>query len=186
MKLSDTLSGRYMQAGVLIVLFLALGWWKPHVLIEGIQRSSLYASVALPMALVLGIMGIINLAHGDFMMLGAYMAYFLSIYSGMDPFVALIPAILVFFVMGAIAFRSAIKYVLKDAELNQLLLTFGISMVLVQTVNLVWTSAPVKASLDYISASMAIGSISFGTLCSWRGIPFSPEWARVSRSGPSA
>jgi len=163
MKLAQTLSNKYTQIGILLIIFLTLGWWKPHVLIEGIQRSSLYASVALPMALVLGIMGIINLAHGDFMMLGAYMAYFLSIYSGMDPFFALIPAILVFFVMGAIAFRSTIKYILKDAELNQLLLTFGISMVLVQTVNLIWTSAPVKASLDYISSSMTIGSISFGT-----------------------
>ena len=79
------------------------------MLVEGIQRACLYAVIALPMALILGIVGIINLAHGDFMMLGAYFAYFLNVYTGMDPLVAIFPALFAFFLIGIVSYRAIIK-----------------------------------------------------------------------------
>jgi branched-chain amino acid transport system permease protein len=114
------------------------------------------------MALILGIVGIINLAHGDFMMLGAYFAYWLNIYTGMDPLVAIIPALLAFFLIGIVSYRAMIRYVLSAPELNQLLLTFGLAMVLEQLANLMWTSRPIKLPLKYVSASATIGSFTFG------------------------
>ena len=146
-----------------LIVAVALAFWKPYVLVEGIQRSSLYAMIALPMALILGIVGIVNLAHGEFMMLGAYLAYFLNIHAGMDPFVAMIPAFLAFAVIGVISYLATIKHVLGAPELNQLLLTFGLAMILQQTANLLWTSQPLKAHLGYVSASVSIGSFTFGT-----------------------
>jgi branched-chain amino acid transport system permease protein len=146
-----------------LIMAAALAFWKPYVLVEGIQRSSLYAMIALPMALVLGIVGIVNLAHGEFMMLGAYLAYWLNVHFGMDPFVAMIPAFLAFTVIGVITYLTTIKYVLGAPELNQLLLTFGLAMILQQLANLIWTSQPLKAHLGYVSASATIGSFTFGT-----------------------
>jgi branched-chain amino acid transport system permease protein len=150
---------------ILISVFLAiaLGIWKPHVLIEGIQRACLYALIALPMALILGIVGIINLAHGDFMMLGAYLAYLLNVYTGMDPLVAVFPTLIAFFIIGMAGYRAIIKYVLGSPELNQLLLTFGLAMILEQLANLIWTSRPIKVPLTYVSASATIGTFTFGT-----------------------
>jgi branched-chain amino acid transport system permease protein len=148
---------------VITAVAIILATWKPHVLIEGLQRACLYAVIALPMALILGIVGIINLAHGDFMMLGAYFAYFFSVYTGIDPLVAIIPALLAFFLIGMATYRAIIKYVLGAPELNQLLLTFGLAMVFEQLANLIWTSRPVKLPLKYVSASATIGSFSFGT-----------------------
>ena len=148
---------------VITAVAIILAIWKPHVLIEGLQRACLYAVIALPMALILGIVGIINLAHGDFMMLGAYFAYFFSVYTGIDPLVAIIPALLAFFLIGMATYRAIIKYVLGAPELNQLLLTFGLAMVFEQLANLIWTSRPVKLPLKYVSASATIGSFSFGT-----------------------
>ncbi len=153
----------YQVAVITIILAVILAAWKPHVLVEGIQRACLYAVIALPMALTLGIVGIINLAHGEFMMLGAYFAYFLNIYTGMDPLVAIFPALLAFFLIGAMSYRAIIKYVLGAPELNQLLLTFGLAMVMEQLANLLWTSRPVKLPLAYVSASASIGSFTFGT-----------------------
>ena len=148
MNVFNKLKQRNTQIAILItVLAIILAIWKPHVLIEGLQRACLYAVIALPMALILGIVGIINLAHGDFMMLGAYFAYFLNVYTGMDPLVAVFPALLAFFIIGIVSYRAIIKYVLGAPELNQLLLTFGLAMVMEQLANLLWTSRPIKLPL---------------------------------------
>jgi len=153
---------KYQVAIALVIVGIILAVWKPAVLIEGVQRASLYAVIALPMALILGVVGIINLAHGDFMMLGAYLAYWFSVYTGMDPFVSIVPALLAFFIIGVATYKSIIKYALGAPELNQLLLTFGLAMVLEQLANLAWTSEPVKLHLGYVSASVTIGSFTFG------------------------
>jgi branched-chain amino acid transport system permease protein len=154
---------RYVVFVIGIVLIAALGVWKPHVLVEGVQRACLYAMIALPMALILGIVGIINLAHGEYMMLGAYFAYSLNTWVGMDPLVAVVPALVAFFLIGMASYRAVIKYVLGAPELNQLLLTFGLAMVLEQMANLIWTSRPIKLPLKYVSASASLGSFTFGT-----------------------
>jgi branched-chain amino acid transport system permease protein len=95
--------------------------------------------------------------------LGAYFAYCLNTYLGMDPLAAIVPALIAFFVIGMASYRAIIKYVLGSPELNQLLLTFGLAMVLEQTANLIWTSRPIKVPLKYVSASASIGSFTFGT-----------------------
>ena len=62
-----------------------------------------------------------------------------------------------------VSYRAIIKYVLGAPELNQLLLTFGLAMVMEQLANLIWTSRPIKLPLKYVSASATIGSFTFGT-----------------------
>lgn len=145
--------------GVLVFMML----WKPYALIEGLQRGGLYALIALPMALVLGVVGIINLAHGEFMMLGAYFAYWMGVYAGLDPLVAMIPALAAFGLLGAITYYLTIRRALKAPELNQLLLTFGVAMVCAEFANLMWTSQPLKPHLSYVYSSIALGKLRFGT-----------------------
>ena len=106
------------RIALLSLLVVGLAFWKPYVLVEGLQRACLYAVIALPMALILGIVGIINLAHGEYMMLGAYFAYGLNVYFGMDPLVSIVPALIAFFLIGAASYRAIIKYVLGAPELN--------------------------------------------------------------------
>lgn len=154
---------KYLMPLLALAVIIALVVWKPYVLVQGLQRGGLYALIALPMALILGIVGIINLAHGEFMMLGAYFAYWLSVHTGIDPLVAMIPALLAFFIIGAITYLATIKPVLKAPELNQLLLTFGLAMVLTEFANLMWTSQSRKLPLHYVYSSASIGSLTFGT-----------------------
>lgn len=146
--------------GLAVALVLAL--WKPTVLIYGVQQAGLYAAIAIPMGLVLGIVHIVNLAHGEFMMVAAYATYFACRASGMDPLLAILPAALVTAAFGWIVFKLTIQRALKAPELNQLILTFGIGIALSQGVNLLFTSQTRKISLEYVSASMDIGELSFG------------------------
>jgi branched-chain amino acid transport system permease protein len=137
--------------------------WKPTVLVYGVQRAGLYAAVAIPMALVLGIVHIVNLAHGELMMLAAYLAYFAANrLLGLDPFAAMVPVAVVMAVVGWLLYKVTIRHALKAPELNQLILTFGLAIALSQVVNLLFTSQSFKLSLGYVSASATIGETSFG------------------------
>jgi branched-chain amino acid transport system permease protein len=146
--------------GVLIIILLIA---KPSALIFGIQRAGLYAAIALPMALVLGIVHIVNLAHGEMMMIAAYLTYSLCVSFGLDPLVAMVPTAVIMFFVGMLLFRFTIRYALKAPELNQLILTFGLAMVLSQGINLLATSQPRKLSVEYVTNSATIGNVSFGT-----------------------
>lgn len=153
-----TIGGITAAAG-LAVFFLIT---NPTILVYGIQRAGIYAAIALPMALVLGIVHIVNLAHGEMMMVAAYLCYFISTTFGLDPLLAAIPTGIIMFLLGIVIFKTTIAHTLKAPELNQLILTFGVAMVLSQTVNLMATSQPRKISLNYVSASASIGDMSFG------------------------
>jgi branched-chain amino acid transport system permease protein len=149
--------------GVLFALAAAaILLWKPTVLVYGVQRAGLYAAVAIPMALVLGIVHIVNLAHGEFMMVAAYLAYFAARIFGLDPFVSLVPVAVVMALLGLAVFKLTIRHALKAPELNQLILTFGLGIALSQTANLAFTSQSWKLSLGYVSASATVGDVSFG------------------------
>jgi branched-chain amino acid transport system permease protein len=136
--------------------------WKPTVLIYGVQKAGLYAAIAIPMGLVLGIVHIVNLAHGELLMLSAYITYFVSGLLGIDPLLALVPVTVVMAVIGFGIFKLTIKHSLKAPELNQLILTFGIAITLSQAVTILFTSQTRKIPLGYVSASMTIGETSFG------------------------
>ncbi len=146
--------------GIAATIVVAI--WKPTVLIYGLQQAGLYAAIAIPMGLILGIVHIVNLAHGEFMMIAAYATYFACKATGMDPLLAIVPSALVTAVFGYIIYRLTIRRALKSPELNQLILTFGLAITMTQAVNLLFTSQTRKISLEYVSASMSIGELSFG------------------------
>jgi branched-chain amino acid transport system permease protein len=154
------------RTAILVALGLAAAvpilLWKPTVLIYGLQQAGLYAAIAIPMGLVLGIVHIVNLAHGEFMMVAAYLTYFACKATGVDPLLALLPTAAVTAGLGWLVYRLTIRRALKAPELNQLILTFGLAIAMTQVVNILFTSQTRKLSLDYVSASMDIGEISFG------------------------
>lgn len=156
---------RNFLIGFIIVLLaiVLIGIYKPHVLFEGVQRAALYALIALPMALLLGIVDVVNLAHGEFMMVGAYFAYFMNVQFGMDPIVAVIPALLLFFLFGIFVYYITFKHIIGKEPLSQLLLGFGVGLVLAETITVIATNFPRKLGLDYVSSSATIGGFTFGT-----------------------
>jgi branched-chain amino acid transport system permease protein len=152
-----------IRVGLMAVVLVGILFWRPTVLIYGLQAAGLYASIAIPMGLILGIVHIVNLAHGEFMMLAAYLTYMVCAALGIDPFVAMVPVAMVTAGFGLIVYKLTIRQAIKAPELNQLILTFGIAIAFSQVVNLMFTSQPRKLSFSYVSASMDIGELTFGT-----------------------
>jgi len=115
-----------------------------QTLLIGIVVGALYGLVALGFGLIMGVMRFVNIAHGSFIIIGGYIAYWLFTLWGIDPYLS-IPAVMVcMFVMGLLLYRLALAPLLKypRAEMRMdksLLITFGVTWVLDNAVTLVWT-----------------------------------------------
>ena len=91
---------QFIYIAALVVVAIVIGIWEPHALVYGVQRGSLYAVIALPLALILGILGVLNLAHGEFLTVGLYASYILFNNFGTDPLRATIPVTLILAAIG--------------------------------------------------------------------------------------
>ncbi len=101
-----------------------------QILVNGILQGGIYALMALGLVLVWGVLNIVNLSHGAFIMLGAYVCYFLFTRFGWDPFAALPVAMLALFCLGYILQRYVLNLVIKAPMFNTLLITFGLEIII--------------------------------------------------------
>ena len=142
----------------------------PQTLLFGVLRSGLYALTALGLAISLGVIGVVNFAHGEFVMIGAYIGFWLYIlFSGplglgpaVSPLVILIGIPLsgvVLYLFAAGVFRLALKRVLRQPEINQMLLTFGLSIVLVNAVSITLSPQAKDANLAWRFDLLELGFV---------------------------
>ena len=125
-------------------------------------RSGLYSLAAVGLALSVGVIGIVNFAHGEFLMLGAYLGYWLYVSYGIDPVAAIPLGAAAVFALGAVVYRSAIQRVLRAPELNQMLLTFGVSIFLQNLAIILWSGDPRVASVSYKAQAVSVGPFTVG------------------------
>ena len=130
-----------------------------QVIVSGLLSGVLYAMVALGLALIFGVMRIINVAHGPLLMLGAYTTFFLHQQFGLNPYLSVPLSMLVLFGVGVLLERTLVFRVVDAPELSSLLLTFGISIALVNAAQLAFTSD--LRSVEYLIGSWVIGPLAF-------------------------
>jgi branched-chain amino acid transport system permease protein len=129
---------------------------------NGILIAGLYASVTLGITLVLGVMGIVNFAHGELVMIGAYNSFWLFALFGIDPLLSLPISALLLFVIGLGIFRFTIRPILKDPPLNQLLLTLGISIFFQNLAMMLWKTDSRSVITAYSGMSLNMGMVHLG------------------------
>jgi branched-chain amino acid transport system permease protein len=128
-------------------------------LVNGLLAGGIFAVVALGFSLVWGIMNIINLAHGAFVMLGAYTAYVLFSTWNIDPFVSVPIAFVVLFAIGYVVQRVILNVVVRAPILTTFLLTFGLSLLIVNIVLLVFHGDIKGITTAYSGANFALGPV---------------------------
>ena len=120
--------------------------------LNGVQYGLLLFLVASGLTLIFGIMGIINLAHGSFYMLGAYLAFSLTGTLG-NFWLALVAGILLSLVFGMILEWLVMRFLYRRDHLYQVLLTYGLILVFEELRSLLWGDdvhgVPVPAALDF-------------------------------------
>ena len=123
-----------------------------QTLIAGILLGGLYALIGLGMTLIMGVMKIINLAHGELMMVAMYVSYWLFTLLHIDPYISVFIAMPLLFLLGIGIQKYLINPVLKvDSILpeNQVILTVGIGMVLANLATIFFTSNYRSTPVDY-------------------------------------
>ncbi|WP_322999327.1 branched-chain amino acid ABC transporter permease [Castellaniella sp.] len=111
-----------------------------QVLINGILQGGLYAIVALGLALVWGVLNIVNLSHGAFIMLGAYISWYSFQWLHLDPFLGLPLTAVLMFVVGYAIQRGILNLIVRAPMFNTLLITFGMEVVLTYLAQLVFSA----------------------------------------------
>src|SRR5689334_21556994 len=121
--------------------------------ISGMLASGPYMLVASGLTLIFGAMKIINFAHGELVMVGAYVSYWLFAIFRLDPLLSLPVSFVAVGLLGAIIQQTAIWPVLRSkSHLNQILATFALSLVLQNAALLLWTADTRKATPPYTTA----------------------------------
>jgi branched-chain amino acid transport system permease protein len=110
-----------------------------QLIVDGMLVGSIFALAAYGMALVWGVMNVINIAQGEFVMIGGYVAY--VVYSlGIHPLLGVPAAAIVLFILGWAIYRLVIFRVVDRDLFISLLATFGLSILIQQLLNQIFTS----------------------------------------------
>ena len=125
-----------------------------QVVISGLLLGGVYALFVAGMNMIFGVLRVINLAHGELMMLGAYTTFWLFALANVNPLLSIPISALVMFSLGAVIERTMIERVVGQPLLSSLLLTFGLSTLFMGIALSVWTAN--FRSVPYLTGSVNV------------------------------
>ena len=131
-----------------------------EILIRGLMLGSVYALVGMGLTLVWGVVGIVNIAHGEFVMLGAYFAFWAFSLIHLNPLFSVALSIPVFFFAGIVIHREITERLIKEHELSALILTFGMSILIWNLAQFFWTNT--YRSVPYLTGNFPFMGLVLG------------------------
>ena len=141
------------------------------ILIGGAILGAVYSLVAVGLNLQYGVTRILNVAHGEFLMIGAYLAYFCFTLLGMNPFASIVIVGPFMFIIGYLVYTLLLRGVVKtsksgeDLEFRSLLLCFGLTFVIQNVAMVLWTAnyrgyeAPALGMIDLLGVTFEVNRI---------------------------
>lgn len=135
-----------------------------QLIINGILLGGIYALLGVGMTMIFGIVKLTNLAHGEFVIIGAYASTLISGAIGVDPILTLIVTVPFMFLIGWILQSGLINRVMLKGSEPALLVTFGLSIILQDAMLLLFSADAQHAGAAYSSIVFKIGSISIALL----------------------
>lgn len=134
-----------------------------QTIISGILLGGMYALIAIGMTLIMGVMKIINLAHGSLVMVGMYITYVCFAFWHINPYAGMFISMAVLFVLGCLIQRFMINRLLAVETIlpeNQVLLTVGISLVLTETIRYIFKSDYLSINTAFSGQTIFLGKMS--------------------------
>ena len=135
-----------------------------QTIVAGVLIGGIYGLIGIGMTLIMGVMGIINLAHGQLMMVAMYITFVLFHFLHIDPYISLLVAMPALFLLGAFLQKFFLNPLMKIESIlpeNQVLMTVGIGMVLAEIARFIFSSDYKTVKTSYSSSVFFLGDISF-------------------------
>lgn len=129
-----------------------------QVIINGLLIGGFFASTAMGFSIVWGVMDVVNSAHGAFIMVGAYVTYWLFTLAGVDPFLSIPITMAVLFVVGYILQKYVVNLIMKDSVSMSFVLTWGVDILIMNIALLLWTADWRSVNPAYSGSYLAVGS----------------------------
>ncbi len=162
-----------------------------QALINGVLLGATYGLMALGLSLIFGVLRIINFAHGTLMVLGMYVAYWLFTLLGADPYVSLLPAAALLFLVGYVLQRYILNPIIEAPEEMSFLTTLGLGLIIQNLLLMAFGPDVRTIDTSYKLSSLAVGELNidvakllaFGACLIITGIFFSYlQWSETGRA----
>lgn len=135
-----------------------------QTLINGILLGGYYALIGIGMTMILGIVKLTNLAHGEFVIIGAYMASVVTTLLGIDPILSLVITVPLMFLIGFALQYVLIGNAMKKGPEPALLVTFGLSIIIMDALRLIFTVNEQSITTPYSTATISLFGINISVL----------------------
>jgi branched-chain amino acid transport system permease protein len=131
----------------------------PQLVVSTILLGGIYALIAVGLTLIFGVMRVVNFAHGEFLMLGMYLAFWAFVLLRLDPYVTLVLALPLLFGSGWLSYRLVMRPVVHASQNVQIFTTVGLSLVLQNLALVLWTADSQFVRTGYYAAVVRFGSM---------------------------
>ena len=129
-----------------------------QAILNGLLTGALYGLIAMGMALIFGVMRIVNFAHGAFLMLGMYATYVLFQTTGISPYYSFPLAGAVLFVIGYATYMGLLRPIRGQVDFMVILLTMGLALIITDGVQLIFGADYHQINIPLLSKNIRIGS----------------------------
>jgi branched-chain amino acid transport system permease protein len=133
-----------------------------QTLLSGVLIGLVYALVAVGLTLIFGVMEIVNFAHGEFLMLGMYAAFWGWALWALDPIATLPVTALLLFALGALIYRLVIRRIIAAPMLSQIFTTFGLMILLRGIAQYLWKPDFRSVGKTIVAGTVAFDGLQFG------------------------
>jgi branched-chain amino acid transport system permease protein len=130
-----------------------------QILFWGIYAGCIYILLATGLNLIFGVMKVVNFAHGEFLMIGAYITATVFFLTGLNPYVIILVSMLVLIGIGAVVERLCFRPILGTGKLNEIFLSIGLIYIFTNSAAMIWGTAWQSIKSPYEGITVPIGSL---------------------------
>src|SRR6266516_152887 len=129
----------------------------PQLLVSTILLGGIYALIAVGLTLIFGVMRVVNFAHGEFLMLGMYLAFWAFALLHLDPYVTLVLSLPLIFGFGWLSYRMVVRPVIHASHNVQIFTTVGLSIALQNVALVLWSADSQFVRTGYYTVVVHVG-----------------------------
>jgi len=133
-----------------------------QLIVSGILLGGVYALISIGLTIIFGVLDVVNFAHGEFLMLGMYVTFWLFAFLHLDPYVSLLIVAPLLFFIGLFVGRTVIRPIIGSPSSVQIFATVGVSLILMNGALVLWKADFRSIPTSYGSGAIVLGPIFIG------------------------